>query len=135
MAMKMIFTVSTIGLIMMGCSRHEEVHNVEKRGLPAQTQTLSDAEIGKMISKAAARRRWTCGPVESNRMVCTQERLNPSLKIQIDFSKSDFSITQLTNTAGGSEQTIHRRYNKWIKNLEKTIMDLFIKHNLKAQTK
>jgi uncharacterized lipoprotein NlpE involved in copper resistance len=129
--MKTILTLGAVALTLIGCSGKEDIVNVSKRELPPQTTALSDADVEKMIVQAAAQRRWVCGHLKANSLVCTQDRRNIHLKVRVDYTKTDFSVTQISENTEDLHKKIVHRHNVWVKKLEKTIMDLFIKQNLK----
>ena len=135
MTVKKILTLGVVGLALIGCSGKEDTVNVSKRELPPQTKTLGDSDVEKLIIQAATQRHWACAPSKANSLVCTQDRRNIHLKVRVDYTKTDFSVTQLTEITENTHKKIIHRYNVWVKNLEKTIMEIFIKHNLKNVSK
>lgn len=135
MTVKKILTLGVVGLAVIGCSGKEDTVNVSKRELPPQTKTLGDSDVEKLIIQAAAQRRWVCGPLKANSLVCTQDRRNIHLKVQVDYTNTDFSVTQISEDTDNLHKKIIHRHNVWVKKLEKTIMDLFINHNLKNVSK
>lgn len=135
MTMKITLALGVVALILIGCSSKEDVINFYKRELPPQTKTLNDSDVEKLIIQAAAQRRWVCGPLKANSLVCTQDRRNIHLKVQVDYTNTDFSVTQISENTDNLHKKIIHRHNVWVKKLEKTIMDLFINHNLKNVSK
>lgn len=131
MTARSIFAICAIGASLMGCSQQEKTVNISHKDLPPQNSSMNDSEVGKLIIQAAAQRRWACGADQSNSLVCTQDARNIHLKVRIDYTKTDFSVTQLTEKQENLSKKILHRYNVWVKNLEKTILDVFTKNNLK----
>lgn len=123
------FLISTLAIFVgSSCSRYHDTYNVSKRELPANAQKMNDNEIETLILRAASRSKWICTQAGLKTLNCSVANVKHPAKIQIIYTHQDFSISHVN--AGHLDQSdhqVHRNYNKWIKRLEKTILNTFIK--------
>jgi hypothetical protein len=105
-----------------GCS-HKPIYNVEHHAMPAEAKKLTSQEIGQRIRQAVAKRDWRCDETTPCVLICHHERRTHKAIVQIDYNRDFFSIHNVkTENLNYSAGTIHPKYNKWIKNMEKDIV-------------
>ncbi|HUX79852.1 MAG TPA: hypothetical protein VMW10_08945 [Alphaproteobacteria bacterium] len=111
----------TTGLV--GCGSRAPVYNVERHAMPAKAKALSTQEIGQRICEVLSRREWNCNQTTANTLVCHLKRRTHNAIVQIDYNQDYFSIHYIdTNNLRYECGTVHAKYNKWIKLMEKDIL-------------
>lgn len=107
---------------MTGCS-HPPIYNVEHHPLPVEAKKLSLQEVSQRIRQALSQRDWRCDETTPSVLICHLERRTHKAIVQIDFGRDFFSIHNIkTENLNSKSGTIHPKYNKWIKNMEKDIL-------------
>ena len=102
--------------------RTEPIYNVVNHPVPLPAQKLTADQIAQTIVASAMQYRWRVLPTGPNQMRATYDRGHEEAVIDIIFSQRFYSIT-FVSSVDLKEQNgeIHRRYNEWIHNLERTI--------------
>ncbi len=107
-----------------GCSKKAPVYNVERHAMPIAAQSMTNEEIGQRISQVVLRRGWSCHQISTNKLSCSVKRRVHTANVEIDYSQTNFSIIHVsTANLGDQNGRIHRKYNKWIKLMEKDIIN------------
>ncbi len=125
----LLFAVVLVGAALLfgasACaSRVEPIYNVVNHPVPAPAQKLSLAEIGRTIAAAAAQYEWRIVPVGPNEFRATYDRHDHEAVIDITYSQSAYNISLVSSAHLRQENgEIHRTYNRWIRNLERSIED------------
>lgn len=106
------------------CSRTRPVDNVVDHPIPAATQRLPLDQIGQTIMQAGRLRRWRMDPAGPGQITGTLDDRGHEAVINITYSQQAYSITLAGSTNLRQEgDEIHKRYNKWIRQLERSIDD------------
>ncbi len=109
-------------LLVGACSRTAPVYDVRDRPIPVVAQKLSLDEIGQNIMSAGRRRHWRIDPIGPGRMTGRLDDRQHEAVIDISYTQQSYSITLADSVnlrqEGGE---IHKKYNKWIRLLERDI--------------
>jgi len=121
------FIYALLGIIfatsITGCA-HETVYNVEHHPTPPGAKKLTLQQMGQRIQRAVAKRSWRCDETTPHVLICHHEKRTHKAIVQIDYNRDFFAIHNVKseNLNYGSGK-IHKKYNRWIKDMEKDIMD------------
>jgi hypothetical protein len=110
-----------LSLVTVGCSTSRPVLDVPKTVVPAN-KTLADVE--QAIEISARSLGWKITDKKPGAMEAILDKRTHKATITITYDKSSYSIAYKDSVNldyNPSKGTIHRNYNRWIKNLEKTI--------------
>ncbi len=117
--------IVTLGatLLLGGCQRYEKIDTVD-RAMPPNVQHLSEDQIHDAIVHAASKLDWSITPVAPGHLEATQNSGQLSATVYINYAPDRLQIvlkssTNLFQTA----TTVHGRYNRWVRSLEKEITD------------
>ena len=117
---KLLLFITIILLSFNGC-RTVTPYNIENKPLSNQNNLDTTTSY---IHKACHSLGWKTKQMTDNMIFATHSRGKVSASIKIRYSKKayDISLVNAINfNYNTSSNTIHRRYNNWIKNLEHTI--------------
>jgi hypothetical protein len=104
------------------CSTMQPILNVEGHPLPPGAATLSLEEIGQSIAYGAARGYWHTESVAPGRMTASFDDGRHQATVDIIYDQTAYSITLASSTNLHQEgDEIDKRYDKWIRGLEKDI--------------
>lgn len=110
-------------LLVAACSRTSPIYNVED--VPVVTgsgEQPSLEEVRSAIVKAVVTKTWQPETVDANRIDATLRKGRKEAVISIVYSQANYSIMYKDSTLLlYDDGAIHRRYNSWIKGLQKTI--------------
>jgi hypothetical protein len=106
-----------------GCaSRVEPIYNVVNHPVPVAAQKLPLQEIGHAIVTAAAEYHWSVALTQPGQIRATYDRGEHQAVIAISYSRSAYSINLVSSEdLKQRDGEIHRKYNLWIRNLERAI--------------
>lgn len=111
-------------LLAAACSRTAPVYNVQDRPIPVVAQKLSLDEIGQDIMSARRRRHWRMDPIGPGRMTGRLDDRQHEAVIDISYTRQSYSITLADSMNLRQEgDEVHKKYNKWIRLLQKEIDD------------
>jgi hypothetical protein len=121
---RLILILPIIALCLTCCRRQQEVYNVTDHPLPDQAQDMSSSEIARIIKQTASNRGWECNNYGSNTVRCRMNRRGHSAVMDVLYTKRSFSIKHIsTNNMMEDDGTkVHRNYNKWIRKMEKELV-------------
>lgn len=121
--------LSRISFVIVSClflsacfGRIQPLYTVSKHKIPTSAQILYESEISDVIHQAGIKRRWVMDEVETGVIVATQKVKSHLAVVEIEYTQSAYSIRYVESSDllyNGS--TIHRTYNRWVKNLERDI--------------
>ncbi len=114
------------GLIAGPAAAQHTLYNAVNSPLPAP-RGVTLREIGNAIISAGARRGWVIRRGDSGVLVGTLHLRSHVAVVAIKYSLSKFSITYRRSTnlryrKEGQFEYIHRNYNRWIRYLERDII-------------
>ena len=121
--MKKTLLMILICMCMTAC-RTAPIYNVEKQNVP----TTTTQEVEKAIFSGGARRGWNVSKVQDGLMMATLEHKGFVAEVEIPYSESSYSIFYKNSKHlryWAKFKRIHVRYNKWIKNLQRSINTSF----------
>ncbi len=111
-------------IILTGCHPRHLIYNVDHHPMPSHVEHMSQETIKNTIVQTAARRGWICHQAGYGKLVCHLKRRAHQATIEISYNRHEFSIHHVnSNKLKLKEDLIHPKYNKWIKLLEKEIVD------------
>ncbi|MGB0683252.1 MAG: hypothetical protein ACPGOV_11110 [Magnetovibrionaceae bacterium] len=118
-----VLILALVTLQLSACfGREQVIYSNVSRSIPASAQSLSLAEISSVIQQTAISRNWIAKPVDDNTIRITHEIRTHMAAAEITFSQDSYKTTYVDSTNllyKGS--TIHRNYNRWVRNLEQDI--------------
>ena len=107
---------------LIGCAKREPIYDVQHHIMPDNAKRMSYSEIEKAIIAVARQRGWECNQQDTNKIVCHIQRREHQADIAIEYTHNQFSIKNIkTSNLDQEEGEIHKKYNKWVKLLEKEI--------------
>jgi hypothetical protein len=120
-----VFVGSVVLFSVSACaSRVEPIYNVANDPVPAAAQKLPLKGIERAITDAALSYRWRVEPTGPDHLKATYVRGSHEAVISIRYSQISYSITLVSSVdLLQHDGEIHRNYNRWIHNLEKSIED------------
>jgi hypothetical protein len=111
-------------VIMVSACRTRPVYNVQDHPIPAATQRLPLDQIGQTIMQAGRLRHWRMDPAGPGQITGILDDREHEAVINITYSQQAYSITLAASTNLHQEDgEVHKKYNRWIRQLEKTIDD------------
>ena len=99
----------------------EPIYNVVDHPLPASAQRLSMEEIRRVIMAAGAQRQWLFEVAGPDALLASQDARGYTAKVKVTYSQKAYSISLVATNLEQSGNEIHRKYNQWVRNLEKDI--------------
>ena len=109
-------------LVAAGC-RTATVHNVQRAALGAPA-TATPAELSEAIWAAGRREGWRVREVEPGKLRAEKTVRTHRALVDIDYDATAFSITLVeANDLLYDGTSIHKTYNVWVAQLEKSIQD------------
>jgi hypothetical protein len=116
--------VVSAAITASACSRTRPVYNVQDHPIPAATRRLPVDQIGQTIMQAGRLRHWRMDPVGPGQITGVSDDRGHEAVINITYSQQAYSITLAGSTNLRQEgDEIHKKYNKWIRQLERSIDD------------
>lgn len=120
----MVIAATALLDVAQARSRLEPVYIPE----PVPYRKISSDKVAKRIRKVAFKRKWTAKQVSATHIRATYAKTGKSgtLKAVINIKFGDGKIRFSYQDSEGfsydaAEKTIHRRFNSWVKNLERSI--------------
>jgi hypothetical protein len=111
-------------LITASACRTRTVLNVQDHPIPAATQRLPLAQIGQTIIEAGRQHHWRMDPAGPGQITGILDDRGAEAVINVTYSQQAYSITLAGSTNLRQEgDEIHKRYNRWIRLLERAIDD------------
>ena len=97
-------------------------HILSYNDVPINIENSSENKIKKAILLAGARRGWNMKSKKDGLIIATYRRGKIMAKLKVNYSKESYSINYLdSENLKYNGETIHRRYNGYVKRLKKTI--------------
>ena len=116
---KIILTTIVL-LIITGCGA-SKIYNVPTQNI---SKSISDESLFNAIKKGGASHRWEVSKVERGvaKAIYNKRRHQAVVLIHYGHQTYDIQYSSSKNLKyKASRNTIHKNYNKWIKNLKKSI--------------
>jgi hypothetical protein len=113
---------SLIAALLLGVAActSKPVMNVENRTPPAAVR--SEDDMRRAILAALQSRQWTVERADSGNIMALIQRRSHQAEISIPYSATSYSIRYRdSRNLGYKNGKIHRNYNKWIHNLDRSI--------------
>jgi hypothetical protein len=112
-----IALLGMLTMLVVACTA--PITQVERQPFPDEAQNLSMDQIENAIITAASAREWTVTKLATGKLIATYAPRNHVAKVEIDFTRHDFSILYVDSTnLKYSSGTIHKNYNRWVNNLK-----------------
>lgn len=106
-----------------GCSRTQPVYNVTDQTIPLTGYAFDKSEVKTLIVSAGNARGWSMREVAPGKLEGVLDVRRHHAKIIIEYDQEKFSIVyQDSQELLYDDGEIHKKYNAWIKNLEKDII-------------
>lgn len=116
-------------IALLGCHPRELIHDVNHHPMPEHVRHMRQEDIKNIIVHTAAHRGWLCHQDGPGKLLCHCKRRAHQATIEILYNNRDFSIKHVSsNNMKLKEDLIHPKYNKWIKLLEREIIDALNAH-------
>ena len=118
--MKHACLLASVFLILVGCSTSQPLYSVDN----AVVFTGSDSQptleqIRRAIVASVTRKGWTAKNIGSRQIQATLNVRKNIARVVIAYSTRSYSITYKdSHTLAYDGATIHRNYNKWVRNLK-----------------
>jgi len=120
--MKRVLLLASVLLLLVGCTS-KPIYNVDNAAVVTGAGAApSQADVRRAIVEAAASKGWTVKDIDPTHLQATHVARKHMAQVVIEYSTSSYSITyedSLKLKYNGT--TIHRNYNRWIRNLEHRI--------------
>jgi hypothetical protein len=110
-------------MVLAGCMS-KPVYNVNNDQIISFTGMPLD-KVGVLIQQAGAARGWAMGIQKPGHIIATLMTRSHTAVVDIYYTVNTFSIVYKSSTNlhyDPAANTIHRNYNRWIRNLEKAIL-------------
>jgi uncharacterized protein YcfL len=115
------YVFMALALLLVGCASKPMV-NVENRPIPPSAQQMPLDRIEREIIAAGQERSWQIVREAPGHLVATQVRSTYNASVDIRFNQRVYSITHRSSDGMREKDgTIHKRYNLWVKNLQRDI--------------
>ena len=117
------FLVVLVLTLLSACGQLADVYNVENEPVVTGTgkvPTLEEVSIA--IRKGVTAKTWRVQNVSENQIIAHYTKGTRIVRVKIDFSPQQYSITYSSSERMRYDGTnINRRYNSWIRGLRKEI--------------
>jgi hypothetical protein len=111
-------------IVASACSRTCPVYNVQDHPIPAAIQRLPLDQTGQTIMQVGRLRHWRMDPAGPGQITGVVDDRGHEAVINITYSQQAYSITLAGSTNLRQEgDEVHKKYNKWIRQLERSIDD------------
>lgn len=118
-----VMLLALAALSIVACQRVVPIYSVDHQPFPSAVEVLSEDKIEKVIIHAGAIRGWVVTRNSEGSLDAVLTPRTHMAKVQIDFDKAGFSIKYAdSRELMYTGTTIHRNYNKWVKNLQNDIL-------------
>jgi len=116
--------ILSAAIVVSACSRTQPVYNVLDHPVPVATQRLPLDQIGRAIMQAGRQHHWRMDPAGPGQITGRLDEGGREAVISITYSQQAYNITLAGSTNLRQEgDEIHKRYNRWIRLLERDIDD------------
>jgi len=107
-------------LILVGCSTSQPLHSVDSAVVFTGSGSQPTLEqIRRAIVASVTRKGWTAKNIGSRQIQATLNVRKNIARVVIAYSTRSYSITYKdSHTLAYDGATIHRNYNKWVRNLK-----------------
>lgn len=125
--MKRVILLASV-LLLLGACTSKPIYNVYNAAVVTGSGSAASlAEVRQAIVEAANSKGWTVKDIDSNHLQVTHRVRKHMAQVVIEYSTSSFSIAYDDSVRlRYNGTTIHRNYNRWIRNLEHRINQRFI---------
>jgi hypothetical protein len=121
--MKKIFLLVMVLAVfsVSGCVKTKPIETISN--VPVGNNFSKD-NIARAIIQGGTTRGWNMVQVDANTIEGTLIQRQHTVVVSIPFTANNYSIIYKTSSnmrADGGDGTIHRSYNRWVRNLQKAI--------------
>jgi hypothetical protein len=118
--MKHACLLASVFLILVGCSTSQPLHSVDSAVVFTGSGSQPTLEqIRRAIVASVTRKGWTAKNIGSRQIQATLNVRKNIARVVIAYSTRSYSITYKdSHTLAYDGATIHRNYNKWVRNLK-----------------
>ena len=124
--MKRVLLLASVLLLLVACTA--PIYNVHNAAVVTGSGSApSLADVRRAIVEASNSKGWTVKDIDTTHMQVTHRVRKHMAQVVIEYSTSSFSIAyddSIRLRYNGT--TIHRNYNRWIRNLEHRIKARFV---------
>lgn len=114
--------IALLALLLLGITActSKPVVNIENSAPPAAVKGQDD--MRRAVLTALQRRQWTVERADQGQILASITRRSHQARITIPYTASTYSIRYRdSHNLGYRDGKIHRNYNKWIQNLDRSI--------------
>jgi len=117
--MKRVFLLASVLFLLAACAG-KPIYNVDRASVATSSgATPSMADVRGAIIRAANSKHWTTKDIDTTHLLVTHVRNKRMASVVVEYSTTFFSITYKdSRKLKYKGETIHRKYNGWIRNLE-----------------
>jgi hypothetical protein len=107
-------------LLIGGC-RSQPIHEVTAAPIPVVGKTASMDDVLKAIVRAGVRAGWQVLPEQPGRVSARYVRGQHHATVDITHDTKTYDIKYRDSSWGGGSGEVHRVYNTWVQNLDRSI--------------
>ena len=109
-------------LIALGCVTAKPIHSVSGAPISTSKSNPSLGEIGKAIVSAGVSLGWQMKETKPGNITGTYSTQNLVAVVDVNYNTKSYSIAHKDSTGlSYTGQTVHERYNIWVRNLDQKI--------------
>ena len=113
---------TSLVLVTLGCLASKPIHSVSDMPISTMKSNPTLAEIGKVIVSAGVGLGWQMKETKPGNIVGTYSTKDLVAVVDVKYSTKSYSIVYKDSTGlSYTGQTVHERYNMWIRNLDQKI--------------
>jgi len=113
---------TSLVLVALGCMATKPIHSVSDMPISTTKSNPSLGEIGKAIVGAGVSLGWQMRETKPGNIVGTYNSGKLMAVVDVTYTTKSYSITHKDSTElNYTGQTVHERYNMWVRNLDQRI--------------
>lgn len=116
-----VLTTSLV-LVTLGCMSAKPIQEVSNMPISTAKSNPTLAEIGKAIVTAGVSLGWQMKETKPGIIMGTYSSGNVTAVVDVNYNTKSYSIVHKDSTGlSYTGQTVHERYNMWVRNLDQRI--------------
>jgi hypothetical protein len=113
---------TSLVLVTLGCMTNKPIQSVSDMPISTTKSNPTLGEIGKVIISAGVSLGWQMKETKPGNIVGTYSTQNLIAVVDVNYSTKSYSIVHKDSTGlSYTGQTVHERYNMWVRNLDQRI--------------
>ncbi|MBP5319528.1 MAG: hypothetical protein J6334_00965 [Kiritimatiellae bacterium] len=129
--MKAIMLVSLCVCVLMGGCKAPSP--IVEPNCPITVRVDQKSDMKTIITRAAVRRRWSAVEIQPGVIRCTLLNRQHEVQVDVVYTDTHFEIRYVNSRNmdyDARQKTISRKYNQWVRNLEREILLQFSRASL-----